>query len=169
MSSTASSLRIVSVAAGPEQSAQAPAAAPAELGKLDVFIGRWINEGETVSEHGSPALRIVTSDIYEWAPGGHFMVHAAYGRIGAFDVGGVEIIDYDREAGSFRTRFFDSQGNANVAMLTERDGVWTWTGERTRCRADFSPDGTIQSAHHERSENGIVWVPSMEVVLRKVG
>jgi hypothetical protein len=35
---------------------------------------------------------ITTSDVYEWAPGGFFLLHTAYGRIGEFDVGGTEII-----------------------------------------------------------------------------
>jgi hypothetical protein len=34
------------------------------------------------------------SDVYEWAPGGFFVHHVAYGRIGSLDVAGSEIIGY---------------------------------------------------------------------------
>jgi hypothetical protein len=48
-------------------------AGAAELGpedrKLEVFIGKWINEGETVAAPDAPGWSIVTSDLYEWIPG----------------------------------------------------------------------------------------------------
>jgi hypothetical protein len=47
-------------------------------------------------------------------------------------------------------------------------GTWTWTGQRTRCTATFSHYGSIQTAHHEMSEDGVTWLPSMDVTLRKV-
>ena len=50
-----------------------------ELERLNVFIGRWLTEGETVAEDSAPAAPIVASDVYEWAPGGHFVMHPAYG------------------------------------------------------------------------------------------
>ena len=77
---------------------------------LDVFIGRWINQGETIEDDGRPPVPILTSDVYEWGPGGRFVVHSAYGRIGDTDVGGLEIIRWDAESGRFRTHFFDSEG-----------------------------------------------------------
>jgi hypothetical protein len=48
----------------------------------------WINEGHMINDDGSPGPAITTSDVYEWAPGGFFIVHSAYGRIGEFGVGG---------------------------------------------------------------------------------
>jgi hypothetical protein len=41
---------------------------PTELERLDVFIGRWLTEGETVGGREGPAMQIVASDVYEWAP-----------------------------------------------------------------------------------------------------
>jgi hypothetical protein len=62
---------------------------------LDAFIGRWINQGRTTGPD-APSVDIVTSDVYEWAPGGFFVLHYyAYGRIGDVDVGGIEVIGYD--------------------------------------------------------------------------
>src|SRR5262249_4089848 len=99
-----------------------------ELEQLNVFIGRWMTEGETVAEPGAPTVAIVASDIYQWLPGEYFVMHPAYGRIGAIAVGGVEIIGFDPETRQFQTYFFDSQGNASRQTLSCRENVWTWQG-----------------------------------------
>jgi len=83
---------------------------PPELEQLNVFIGRWITEGETVAEPGAPAMTIVASDVYQWLPGEYFVMHPAYGRIGAIGVGGLEIIGFDPTTRQFQCYFFDSQG-----------------------------------------------------------
>jgi hypothetical protein len=139
-----------------------------ELERLSVFIGRWLTEGETVAEPGTPAASIVASDVYQWAPGGRFLVHPAYGRVGSASVGGLEVIGYDPSTGQFQTHFFDSEGNTARETLSCRDGVWTWQGGRVRCRGVFSDDGRTLTAHHERSDDGEHWRPSMTVTLRRI-
>ena len=139
-----------------------------ELERLNVFIGRWLTEGETVAEGTAPAVPIVASDVYEWAPGGHFLMHPAYGRIGSVAVGGLEVIGYDASTGQFQTHFFDSEGNTVRETLSYRDGVWTWQGNRVRCRGVFSDNARTLTAHHERSEDGEHWKSSMTVTLRKI-
>ena len=150
---------------------------PTDIGKhqrfpehdlLNSLIGKWMTEGETIPNDASPALKIQASDIYEWVPGGFFVVHTAYGRIGEQSVGGVELIGYDQRAGVFRTHFFDSQGNVSTQELTFRDAVWTWRGAHTRARGVLSKDGTAMPTRHEWSDDGEVWRPSMDVTLRKI-
>ncbi len=89
-----------------------------ELDKLNIFIGRWITEGETVAQADAPAVPIVASDIYQWLPGGHFVMHPAYGRIGGVGVGGLEIIGFDSMSGQFQCHFFDSQGTTTTQTLS---------------------------------------------------
>jgi Protein of unknown function (DUF1579) len=50
----------------------------------------------------------VTSDVYEWAPGGFFVLHSAYGQLAGADVGGIEIMGYDQASNEYRSWFFDS-------------------------------------------------------------
>jgi Protein of unknown function (DUF1579) len=135
---------------------------------LDVFIGRWINRGHTLDESGHPDQDILTSDVYEWMPGGFFVLHTAYGRIGEVDVGGVEIIGYDATSGIYRSYFFDSCGNAALDQLSQREGVWRWQGESRRATATFSDNGKVQTCEHERLGQGERWLPAMHVVLTKV-
>ena len=141
---------------------------PQELERLNVFIGRWMTEGETVAEPDSPAVPIVASDIYQWLPGGHFIMHLAYGCIGTVGVGGLEIIGFDAASALYQCKFFDSQGNKTTQTLSNRDNVWIWQGAHARCTGVFTADGRTMTARHERSDDGAHWVPSMNVVLRKV-
>jgi uncharacterized protein (DUF302 family) len=139
-----------------------------EMKPLDVLIGRWLTEGETVAAPGAAPVPIVASDVYQWAPGGHFVVHPAYGRIGDVGVGGLEIIGYDPATGQYRTHYFDSQGNILTETLSCRDGAWTWLGANVRCTGIFSEGGRLMTARHERSDDGVHWEPSMTVTLRKI-
>ena len=138
------------------------------LDRLNVFIGRWITDGETVAGAGSPAVRIAASDVYQWLPGGHFIMHPAYGRIGPADVGGLEVIGYDSETGQYRTYFFDSDGTTTTQTLTCRGDTWTWQDTHARCTGVFTDDGKTLIARHERSDDGEHWTPSMNVTLRRV-
>jgi hypothetical protein len=135
---------------------------------LEVFIGKWMNEGQTIAGASAPAVKILTSDVYEWMPGGFFVLHTAYGRIGNMDVGGTEILGYDAVSQQYRSYFFDSQGNVSMQELTASGDTWTWSGGQTRCTAVFSDQGKMQTAHHERLDEQGNWIPSMDVTLTKV-
>jgi len=141
---------------------------PPELEQLNVFIGRWMTEGETVAEPDVPSMPIVASDVYEWLPGRYFVMHPAYGRIGNVGVGGLEVIGFDPTTRQFQCYFFDSQGNATRHTLSGRDDVWTWQGTHARCTGRFSDDRKMLTARHERSDDGVRWVPSMNVVLKRI-
>ena len=141
-------------------------AAP-EVKELEIFLGNWINEGYLVESGGSGG-KIVTSDVYEWAPGGFFVLHSAYGRLAGADVGGIEILGYDQASREYRSWFFDSQGNVTVDELRHpSEEIWVWQGEATRSTSIFSEGGKVQTTHHERLD-GEEWTPSMEVVLTTV-
>src|SRR5262245_26336054 len=141
---------------------------PPELDLLNVFIGRWITEGETVAEPNAPSVPIVASDVYQWVAGGYFVLHPAYGRIGSFGVGGVEIIGFDPATRQFHCFFFDHQGSTTTQTLACRDNVWIWQGADARCTGVFTDEGRTLTARHERSDDGVRWVPSMNVVLRRI-
>ena len=146
-----------------EQSRRMP-----ELDRLDIFIGKWMNEGYVVATGEAPSVKITTSDVYEWLPGRFFVLHTAYGRIGNMDVGGVEVLGYDPATRKYFSRFFDSSGTIHEANLMADGDSWTWKGKTTGCTAVFTEDGKVQTAHHVRLDENDNWVPSMEVVLTKV-
>ena len=135
---------------------------------LEAWVGRWINEGHLVEPDGSPGARIVTSDVYEWAPGGFFLLHQAYGRVGEFEAGAIEMIGCDEASAGYTSHLFDSQGNVMVSRLVANGDTWTYQGETTRATVEFSPDHRVQTVLHERTDDGTTYVTSMRVTLVKV-
>src|SRR5262245_8098167 len=135
---------------------------------LEPWIGRWINQGHTINDDGTPGMTITTSDVYEWAPGGFFIVHSAYGRIGEFSGGGVEIIGYDETSGEYTSHLFDSGGNVTVSSLVVQGDTWTYQGATTRATVTFSDGDHVQTVLHERTDDGSTYQPSMNVTLVKV-
>jgi hypothetical protein len=148
-----------------------------KLRLLDVFIGRWITNGKTIDPDGS-SVKIHSSDIYEWAPGGFFVIHTAYGGIGEVDVGGVEIIGFDGMSKKFDSHLFDNQDNIIISELTEDNGIWTWNGptpfqkhgsiEQHRATVEVLENGKFMTAYHEISDDGENWKPCMDVKMTKV-
>jgi hypothetical protein len=116
----------------------------------------------------TPSVKILTSDVYEWVPGGFFVLYSAYGRVGNIDVGSVEIIGYDADAGTFRTHFFTSSGGVSSEILTFENGAWVWQGRETRAISVFSDDEKTQTTRHERRDTGEEWIPAMNVTLSRV-
>ena len=165
MSHTTESARVVSVAAGVENTGRAAAVRDDRHAALAVLIGRWINEGHTIGTADIPPVPIRTSDVYEWAPGGFFVVHTAFGKIGDASVGGVEIIGVDGEA--YRSTFYDSFGRVHQSRLEIEGDVLRWIADRTRCTVTMTDGGLTQVAHHESSADGVTWTASMDVTLRK--
>jgi hypothetical protein len=160
------SARVVSVAAGLENTGQVAAVRDDRHEALAVLIGNWINEGHTIGTADVPPVPILTSDVYEWAPGGFFVVHSAFGKIGDASVGGIEIIGADGEA--YFSTFYDSFGNVHRSRLEIEGTILRWTSDRARCTVTLTDDGMTQVARHESSADGVTWAPSMDVVLRKV-
>jgi hypothetical protein len=156
------SARVISVAAGMQNTDRTIPVRDARHYALAVLIGKWINQGHTID----PPASILTSDVYEWAPGGFFVVHSAFGVIGDAPVGGVEMIGVDGDA--YSSTFYDSFGNVHRSRLQIDGDVLTWTGDRTRCTATISDGGMTQVARHESSADGVNWAPSMDVTLRKI-
>jgi hypothetical protein len=163
---TTGSARVVSVAAGVENTGRAAPVRDRRHQALAVLIGKWINEGHTIQTAEIPSVPILTSDVYEWAPGGFFVVHSAFGKIGDTSVGGVEIIGVDGAA--YRSTFYDSFGNVHRSRLEIKGDVIRWIADRTRCTVTMSDGGMTQIARHESSTDGVSWTASMDVTLRRV-
>src|SRR5208282_1955919 len=145
MSRTATeSARVLNVAAGVENTDQTAPVRDGRHEELAVLIGKWINEGQTIETAEVPSVPILTSDVYEWAPGGFFVVHSAFGKIGETSVGGVEIIGVDGEA--YHSTFYDSFGNVHRSRLEIEGDVIRWVADRTRCTVTMSDRGMTQIA-----------------------
>jgi catechol 2,3-dioxygenase-like lactoylglutathione lyase family enzyme len=160
--------RVVQINRGVEDAAGAAPEPGPRHEALGVWVGRWINQGHTVNRDGSPGMTITTSDVYEWVPGGFFVAHAAYGRVGDFGGGAVEVIGWDDSSGEYRSHVFDSAGNVVVSRLVASGDTWTYYGDTTRATVQFSADAHVQTVLHERTDDGTTYQAAMRVTLTKV-
>jgi hypothetical protein len=74
----------------------------------------------------------------------------------------------ERPRQAYRSQLFDSLGNVSTHQLVLGEDGCVWTGTTTRCTATFSEGGTVQTARHERTEDGVRFEPSMLVTLRNI-
>jgi hypothetical protein len=76
------------------------ASAPSpQIQRLGALVGRWRSEGHVEADVPVP---ITGTDIYEWLPGGFFLVHRVDVVIGQQPVQALELIgEYDPATDSF--------------------------------------------------------------------
>lgn len=150
-SSTESS-RVVKVGAGFERTDTQPPVRDARHQALEILISKWINQGKATATPDISSVAILTTDVYEFAPGGFFVVHSAYGKLGETSVGGVGIIGLDGDA--YHSTFYDSLGTVHISRMEIDGDTIRRLGERSRCAATITADGMTQVARHEASADG---------------
>ncbi|SIO54400.1 DUF1579 family protein [Chitinophaga niabensis] len=131
--------------------------------KLQPFIGTWKTEGQMRTGE-----KITGTDIYEWFPGGHFIMHKVDVFMGSQKKIGLEMFSYDAATGKYPMRSYDNDGNTTVLQATEHKGAWTFTGETVRGTFSFSEGGNVITGTWEGSENGKDWAPIMDMKLSKI-
>jgi hypothetical protein len=154
--------------------AQAPAQAPRpgpEHQRLEVFLGKWTQEGQAqVSPYG-PAGKVTSTDTYEWLPGGFFMLHRWEARQGTVEFKATEILGYDAHNRVYTSRVFDNFGNSALWKATLHGNTWTWTGDsevggkplKERCTFAFGNPATSFSLKCAYSTDGAKWLPNFEL------
>jgi hypothetical protein len=164
------------------RASRAPAPSP-ETQRLGALVGRWRSEGHIV---GDPPVPITGTDIYEWLPGGFFLVHHVDVVIGDQKVQALELIgEYDPATGSFTARAYDNLGNVTIMRARDDDqGVWTFTGGgdvapvaqpssadlagAVRSTLTMSADRRRMTARWERSDDGASWQPWMDMTFTRM-
>jgi hypothetical protein len=141
----------------------------AALERLEVLIGRWKTEGQTIDASGAPQDQIDATDTYERLPGGA-LLHLVDAQVGDQKVEGAEIIGHDPGRETYATQYFGSEGpTAYEASLTdEGEGlVWRMQSETTRFTGRFSEDGSVITGHWELQDNRGDWQPWMDITLTR--
>ncbi|PZF79245.1 hypothetical protein [Jiangella anatolica] len=112
--------------------------------ELDALVGAWRSSGETV---GHPVVRIEGSDIYEWLPGEHFLLHHVDVTLDGRRYRALEVFEGDV------ARSYDSDGaTGTMAVGLSEPGVVTLTGPDTRARLVVEADR--MAARWERLADG---------------
>jgi Protein of unknown function (DUF1579) len=160
------------------------AAAPSpQVQRLGALVGWWRSEGRILGEVPVP---ISGTDVYEWLPGGFFLVHRVDVVVGQQKVRALELIGpYDPATKAFVARAYDNLGNVTVTRArVDEQGAWRFTGggavaavARTffadgngvmRSTLTVSPDRSGMTARWERGDDGASWQPWMEVTFTRM-
>jgi hypothetical protein len=167
---------------GTRDANSAPAPSP-ELQRLDALVGRWRSQGHIVGEVPIP---ITGTDIYEWLPGGFFLVHHVDVAIGEQRVQAMELIgEYDPATDTFTARAYDNLGNVTIMQArVDEHGVWRFTGGgdvapvarpagapvggAVRSTLMVDADRSGMTARWERSDDGASWQPWMDMTFTRM-
>ena len=154
-----------------------------ETQRLGALVGRWRSEGHIV---GDPAVPITGTDIYEWLPGGFFLLHRVDVMVGEQPVQALELIgEYNPATDAFLARAYDNLGTITLMRAKVDDqGVWTFTGGgevapvaqpshadaggAVRSTLTVSPDRSGMAARWERSDDGASWQPWMDMTFTRM-
>jgi hypothetical protein len=141
----------------------------AALERLEVLIGRWRTEGQTLGAAGAQSDQIDAIDTYERLPGGA-LLHLYDARVGDEKVEGAEIIGHDPGRDAYASQAFGTDGSAAYeASLTEEDEglIWSMRSETTRFKGRFSDDGNVITGHWELQSDTGDWRPWMDITLTR--
>jgi hypothetical protein len=141
--------------------------------RLEAFIGEWSIEASFPDAAPTGAVGRI---VFEWMPGGQFLVQR-WEVVHPDAPDGLAIIGLDPDGEAYTQHYFDSRGVARVYAMTFGDGVWTLS----RTSPDFSPlnfsqrftgtfgDGgkTIQG-RWETSDDGSSWEHDFDLTYTKV-
>jgi Protein of unknown function (DUF1579) len=141
----------------------------AALERLEVLVGRWKTEGQTIDASGAPGDQIDAIDPYERLPGGA-LLNLVDAQVGDEKVEGAELIGHDPDRNTYATQSFGTDGlTAYEASLTEeREGLtWRMQSKATRFTGRFSEDGKVITGHWElQGESGDLQ-PWMDITLTR--
>lgn len=135
---------------------------------------------------GDPEVPVVGTDVYEWLPGGSFIVHHVDVTVGGEPMQAIELIgERDPATGSIVARSYDSDGSVTIMHVSvDEAGVITFTGGSdiapaarpadadpggaVRSTLTVSDDGEHMTAKWERSDHGTAWQAWMDMTFTRM-
>ncbi|AKB77421.1 lipolytic enzyme [Methanosarcina horonobensis HB-1 = JCM 15518] len=114
------------------------------------------------------SVRICGTDIYEWLPGGFFLIHRVDVRMGDEEVKSVEVISYDHSSQTYPMHSFDNKGNYDLLQGSVHDNTLIITGKSIRFTGVFSDKGDTITGIWEMLTASSSWLPWMDLKLTRV-
>ncbi len=140
--------------------------APA-LQRLEPFAGTWHTTGTVLATSAA----YTATDIYEWLPGGHFLVHRWDATMPEGRSQGIEIIGPDASNGAigrYTMHSFDNTGKADTMRAVVDGKSVAFDGNGVRFRGAFNGDGSEMSGTWSLQAQGSAdWEPWMSVTLKR--
>jgi hypothetical protein len=136
------------------------------LDDLSFLIGTWRTEGKVLPDGNIPGTSINGTDSYEWVLDHHFILHKVDVVIGTTRVEALEFISPDPEKGVYRLRSFENRGEFAEMKAWLVQGTFHISANNMQAHLAVKDSGHLD-VRWERSEDGLVWKPWMELRLTK--
>lgn len=150
-----------------ENAISKPAAPGLQQALLEPFVGIWNTTGMIRGNAAGDGVPINGTDVYEWLPGGFFLLHRVDVHMGEERAQSIEVIGFDASLSQYTMHSFDNQGNAGLMHARLQDGTWIFEGPTMRFTGHFSDKGNILSGTWEQLANGQNWQPWMDITLTR--
>jgi len=150
-----------------ENAISKPAAPGIKQAVLEPFVGLWNTTGLIKGNSGEPDIAINGTDVYEWLPGGFFLLHRVDVHMGEDRAQSIEIIGFDPAFNQYTMFSFDHLGNAGRMEARLQDGIWTFEGPTMRFTGSFSDKGNTLSGIWEQSDDDENWRHWMDIMLSR--
>jgi hypothetical protein len=142
---------------------------------LGVFVGRWNMQGRALESPFGPAAPITAAETYEWLPGGLFLIHRFYGRLGGQEMACVEVTGAAPDGDGYAAHTFYNDGSRNEWRLRVSGGTWTLSGSwphadrprPVRCTIAFNETRDAATLRWEYVEEGADWKTFWETSLTR--
>ena len=128
--------------------------------RLEPFVGTWKVVGHNAgAAPNAPNTPVTGEESYTWLPGRFFLLGHWNRRFGSDRHVGLSIIRYDSTTGQYSAYNVDNLGFARTYRVTERDGVWSFTGDWERATWSIGHDGDRMTIDWEITSDGETWEP----------
>lgn len=141
------------------------------LKHLEVLVGDWGMELSGASFLPSPSDTVTGHVSFEWLESGAFL--AMYmGNKPPSTPDAIWLISRDESTLNYTVLYYDARKVSRVYEMSFLNGIWKmWRNSpdfSQRFEGNFSDDGTIITAHWEKSSNGSTWEHDFDVTYTKV-
>jgi hypothetical protein len=140
---------------------------PAELDRLNPFVGKWSFEGEAKFAMLDEPLKMTGHGEYAWEGDRWYMVGHNVMKMDGFDeCKGLETWTYDTKAGKYRSTWVDSMGTTGMGAATYDVDTRTWH----MSAVGYGPWGEskMKGTMHLKDDNTLVWYMTETQGLTKV-
>jgi hypothetical protein len=139
--------------------------------KGDPAIGNWPTHALDGGFDAVDGLRIGDpgkthgdgEEIYEWMPGGYFLVHRWEPAVGARPFRETEIVGYKPARGDYFKRFLD---NHSEYRFSGGGGIWTFEEQNTRATVALTDASASLDIAWQWADDGSDWLPVCDLVSR---
>jgi hypothetical protein len=138
--------------------------------RLESFIGTWAVVGENRgAAPNAPDTPVTGEEHYTWLPGRFFLLGHWDRRFGDDRHIGINIIRYDPTTEQYSSYNVDNLGFARTYRVTQRDGVWSFTGDWERATWRLGADDRTMTIDWETTRDGETWAPLCHLEATKQG